>query len=109
MKQVNLMHMMLIGPSLYYVGHKEKENKDINYYLLAGLVLLIPFIVRLPKYKIDFRNIVNSVHYLMWIPLFGYIVYKKNNSPLMMYKILRLLGVAVIAIHAYLFSEKQKQ
>ena len=53
MKQVNLMHILLLGPTMIYAGsltQKQLKTKDISIDLLFGAIvvyaLFIPFIVR---------------------------------------------------------------
>ena len=106
MKQVNLMHIFLIGPLLTYIGYKKEETELVIYNMLLMATLFLPFIVRFPKLIFDFRNIINSLHYLIYIPFFAYISLKKNNLNKNIYKLLILMGLSVIIIHIYLLLEK---
>lgn len=104
--QVNLMHVTLIGPLLYGIGYYGNETPDILYNALGTLTLTIPFVVRIPKLDLTYRSLINLLHYLVWIILFGYVSYKKNLTPPGIYELLKLLGITVIAIHSYLFIQK---
>lgn len=104
--QVNLLHVFIIAPTLYAIGHYETKTPDALYNILGLLALMIPFVVRIPKLELTYRSIINAVHYLLWIVMFGYVAYMKNQTPAAMYPILRLLAVTVLAIHLYLFSQK---
>ena len=109
MEQVNLMHAMLVGPLLFYIGHKKNNTPQAVYVALGLLVALIPFIVRIDVSRLTYRSIINAMHYLLWIPLFGYVVYSGVYGKLNDYwwPILKLLGVAVVSVHVYLYLQKQ--
>ena len=104
--QVNLMHVVVIGPLLYAIGHYEDKTPNFLYTALGLLAITIPFVVRIPKAELTYRSIINAVHYVFWIALFGYVAYMGNTTPNYLYMILKLLGITVIAIHLYLFSQK---
>ena len=107
MKQVNLMHMFLVGPLLLYIGNKKEKTENWAFYSLATLTFMLPFIVRLPIYdSINYRSIVNSTHYVIWIPLFLYISYKKKDLEPYWWQIISLLGVSVFTIHLFLLLQK---
>ena len=102
MKQVNLMHIFLVGPLLTFIGYKNNNTPDYLYYALGSITSLLPFIVRIPK-DLSYRSIVNSIHYLLWLPLFGLISYKGNELPTDIYGIILILGIVTILTHLYLF------
>lgn len=104
--QVNLMHVAVIGPLLYSIGYYAPKTPDILYNALGVLTLTIPFIVRFPKLDLSYRTIVNSLHYFVWIALFGYIAYMKNDSPKGLLESLKILGIVVVVIHGYLYGQK---
>lgn len=104
--QVNIMHVVVIGPLLYSIGYYAPKTPDILYNSLGALTVLIPFVVRLPNLILSYRNIVNTLHYVGWITLFGYIAYMKNDTPKGLLESLKILGVIVIALHGYLFIQK---
>lgn len=104
--QVNLMHVAVIGPLLYSIGHYAPKTPNILYNALGVLALMIPFVVRTPKLDLSYRNIVNSLHYLVWIILFGYVAYMKNDTPKGILESLKILGIVVVALHGYLFIQK---
>ena len=112
--RVNLLHILLIGPLLTYIGY---YKKDSNYGLklaLGGIVLMIPFVVRLP----DLNNLKNKVHLsnlLHWtliLVFLGYISYKFYNNEDIHYQIYNILfvtGIIVIITHIYLIYDKYNQ
>ena len=52
------MHILLIGPLLFYIGHHGKKTQQIAFNMLATLILIIPFIVYIPSFnKLNFRLI----------------------------------------------------
>ena len=107
MKQVNLMHMFIVGPLLTYIGTQEKNTPEYAYHALGGISLLLPFIVRIPPLEISYYSVTNSMHYV-WLILFLYISFKGKKLPAGWYKVIALLGISVISIHAYLLYQKLK-
>ena len=86
MKQVNLMHILLLGPSLIYIGTLNNDNlSNLNNYFidyifnsLIGYSLMIPFIVRNKFIKtnikdFNYRNWINLSHYILFMWIFLYI------------------------------------
>lgn len=104
--QVNLMHVAVIGPLLYSIGHYAPKTPDILYNALGVLAITIPFIVRFPKLDLSYRTIVNALHYLVWIALFGYVAYMKNDTPLGVLESFKILGIFVVVLHGYLYAQK---
>lgn len=101
MTQVNLMHIFLIGPLLYYIGDKAPNTPDAAYNALAVLSVMILFIVRPPWFgQPSILNLINASHYLIWLALFGYIAWRKNETPRVILDFLKPLAIAVIGIHS---------
>jgi hypothetical protein len=96
--QVHLWHIALTGPLLAYIGYKKEETPKIANHMLVALALSILFAVRLPSYKLNQRNVILLVHYLIWIPLFLYVgLSDKINHYL--YYLLLVLGIVAILYH----------
>ena len=110
MAQVNLQHVFLVGPLLFYIGSQKQETPQWAFISLATLTVMIPFIVSYNYSSLSYRAIVNASHYLFWIPLFGYIAYAGLNKRLgdYMYPILQLLGLSAITVHLFLFAQKMR-
>ena len=100
MNQVNQWHVAMVGPVLYYIGSKEGKSKQVAYTVLGTLTASILFVVRKPN-KLNYRGIINLAHYLLFLPLFLYIVYKNNKLPIWSFRLIKYLGISVIAIHLY--------
>ena len=105
MSQVNQWHIAMIGPILYQIGSKEGNAKKYYYTMLGTLAASIIFTVRRPK-KLNYRGIVNLSHYALILPSFLYIVYRGNELPNWSFKIIKYLGISVIAIHLYNFYKR---
>lgn len=105
MKQVNLMHILVIGPLLTYIGYHKDKTKDMFYHALGGITSLLPFIVRIPTGS-DYHSVINSAHYLFYIPFFFYVSYKGNKLNESLFGLLFGLGIIVIIVHLYLFANK---
>ncbi len=99
--KINMLHILLIGPVISYIGFQGKKTDKIAYGVLLGLALAIPFIVRTPDFKTNYRNVINWVHYLIWPALFLYVVYKQWELHSHWFEIMKYFGVSVCIIHAY--------
>lgn len=78
-KEINLIHVFVIGVVLMYIGKKKNESNKFAFYLLGLLALSIPFMVHLPK-KIGFNywTAIAYSHYLLFLPWFLYLSYTQN-------------------------------
>ena len=120
MKQVNLMHILLLGPTMIYAGsltQKQLKTKDISIDLLFGAIvvyaLFIPFIVRnkFLKKKIkewNQRNWTNFFHYILFFGLFLYIGLSGRNITRFWQIIAIGIGLSQIGIHSYLLLTDHK-
>lgn len=110
MLQVNLQHVFLVGPLLFYIGKMKNDAPKWSYISLATLTLMIPFIVTYNYDTISYRSLINATHYLVWLPLFlliSYYGYYKKLPP-WTFPLIQILGISAIAIHSYLWLEKMK-
>jgi hypothetical protein len=105
MKQVNLMHVTLIGGLFVYIGDQKQNTPLWAYAALGTLALMIPFIVRIPKDG-SYRSLVNAAHYLFQLPILLYIAQKKNKSPPGVYPIMKALGIIMVVLHLYILYRK---
>ena len=110
-KQINLMHIFLIGPTLYQIGNKGLKNEDAsNYYKFLGcLIVIMPFIISLSiKNKLNYRNIIIMLHFLIILPFLTYVYYKGENMEhkKTLFRIIKYLGIIIMLVHIYLLYEK---
>lgn len=99
--KINMLHIFLIGPLISYIGFRGKKTDKLAYGVLLGLALAIPFFVRTPGFKGNYRNIINWIHYLIWPTIFLYIVYKQWDLHPVSFEIMKYFGISVSALHAY--------
>ena len=99
--QVNFMHVFLIGSLLAYTGEKGKGSPQWCFTSMGVLALMIPFIVRLPEDLNSYRSLVNASHYLIQMPFFLYIAYKRENAPDGVFPLLKWLGIVLVITHLY--------
>ena len=108
--QINLMHILVIGPLLFYIGDRQKNNSEQVYHMIFTLIIMMPFMVGFPS--LDFkssRDINRATHLLLFTSL-GYYIYKeKNDLPIIVFDIMKYLGLAIVSIHIYLAFEKYKK
>lgn len=97
-----MLHILLIGPVISFIGFMGKKTDKLTWGVLLGLALTIPFMVRTPGLKANYRNIINWIHYLIWPCLFLYIVYKQWELHPVGFEIMKYFGIFVCVSHAYL-------
>jgi hypothetical protein len=107
-QKINLMHVMLVGPLLTYIGFEGKKTKQIFYGALLGLTLMISFMVRTPGFKLNYRNSISWVHWIIWSSLFIYISFKQSELPDYMFEIIKYLGIITIIVHLYILYQYYK-
>jgi hypothetical protein len=104
MKYVNLLHILVIGASLVYIGYFQNKSTKPIYYLLGLLGLAIVFFVPLPK--LDFtnmRNLLYIAHYILFIPGFLALAYFGLQQKISKetYISLGFIGAFIIIYHLY--------
>jgi len=104
MKYVNLLHILVIGASLVYIGYFQNKSAKPIYYLLGLLGLAIVFFVPLPK--LDFtnmRNLLYIAHYILFIPGFLALAYFGLQQKISKetYISLGFIGLFIIIYHLY--------
>lgn len=111
--QINLFHILIIGPLLLALDHfqHDKQKRMDLFKLLAFTSGMILFFVKLPIPELGWTswyNIISLSHYFIWIWVFGWIAYLglTENEPSWVYPLLRGLGIMVIVIHGYLLFFK---
>lgn len=122
MKQVNLFHSLLMGPTMIYIGllsKKTLENKsnklvDGAFYSVVLFALIIPFVVRNEFLKVKIkewskRNWINFTHYAVFFGVFLYIGTRgRGISKLIQIEAL-IIGILQISIHIYYYLQKLKE
>ncbi len=104
-QKINWMHIMFIGPLLVLIGHQGKKTQQIFYGSLMTLTALLFFIVRTPDFKLNYRNTINWVHWIVWPAVFIWISWKQSEIPDYGFQIIKYLGISVILIHMYLLYQ----
>ena len=108
MLQVNLLHLLVQGPLLAYIGYHKEQTPDKVFTLLLVMGLMIPFIVRFPtkkNVKADYKKIL-YMHYLFIMPAFIYIGYQGKKINPKFYQPLFFTGLIVALYHAYKVSQR---
>ena len=109
MKIVNLVHVLVVGTILMYIGRKGNNTPKEVYYALFSLVVVIFFIVPPPNMSgLTYWNIIHLTHYLVIVPGLLYVAYfglhKKLNAGV--YNILTYLGGGISVYHGYKFATR---
>jgi len=104
MKYVNLLHILVIGASLVYIGYFQNKSFKPIYYLLGLLGLAIVLFVPFPS--LDFtnmRNLLYITHYILFIPGFLALAYFGLQQKLTKetYITLGFIGLFIIIYHLY--------
>ena len=122
MKQVNLLHTLIMGPTMIYLGTlnkkqlADKSNIGIDgiFYSIITFALFIPFIVRNEFLKIKLsewnnRNWINFLHYAIFFGLFLYIGTRGRSISKFWQVIALIIGASQIIIHIYYLMLKYKK
>ena len=104
MKYVNILHILVIGVSLVYIGYFQNKSAKPIYYLLGLLGLAIVFFVPFPN--LDFtnmRNLLYIAHYILFIPGFLALAYFGLQQKISKetYSTLGFVGLFIIIYHLY--------
>jgi len=104
MKYVNILHILVIGASLVYIGYFQNKSARPIYYLLGLLGLAIVLFVPFPN--LDFtnmRNLLYIAHYILFIPGFLALAYFGLQQKLSKetYITLGFIGLFIIIYHLY--------
>ena len=93
MKEINLVHVLIIGTTLMYLGKNKNKSNKLAFYLMGLLGLLIPLLVHFPK-KIAFNywTAIQVLHYLFFLPWFLFIAYNQNITDILVFSESALLA-----------------
>jgi hypothetical protein len=104
MKYVNILHILVIGASLVYIGYFQNKSAKPIYYLLGLLGLAIVLFVPVPNFDFtNMRNLLYIAHYILFIPGFLALAYFGLQQKLTKetYSTLGFIGVFIIIYHLY--------
>ena len=103
MKYINLMHILVQGLLLTYIGYNKNNTPKFIYIIIGILALLIPFYNHLPRLSFSYWNLVNILHYLIIIPSFLYVAYYGYQKKLTenIYNNLFISGIIIMIYHSY--------
>jgi hypothetical protein len=104
MKYVNILHILVIGASLVYIGYFQNKSAKSIYYLLGLLGLAIVLFVPFPNFDFtNMRNLLYIAHYILFIPGFLALAYFGLQQKLSKetYITLGFIGLFIIIYHLY--------
>ena len=110
--KLNIIHLILFVPLLFYIGSKKKETNDKLFGLLGGLTLMIPLALK-PIEKYNFDNLKYVIPYIYQVPILLYVAYKGKESNIFFLKMLRTIAIFQLIlnlyyIHDYIKNKKDK-
>ena len=113
MLQVNLLHVIVQGPLLAYIGNKKDNTPEMAYTIVLVMAFLIPFIVSIPdlsKLNIMY-HLNNFLHWTVIMLYFGYLSYLfiyKQSNPINnnIYISMIVIGIIVLLVHMYKLYQK---
>jgi len=104
MKYVNILHILVIGALLVYIGYFQAKSPKPIYYELGVLGLAIILFVPFPTLEFtNLRNVLYITHYIIFIPGFIALAYfgLQNKLTKETYRALGFLGAFIIIYHLY--------
>lgn len=98
--QVNLLHILFIGPLLIYIG-LVKPQKVVVYNILLGLGVLVifKFAYLLVTERLNQRSIWYILHIILFSTIALYVGIKQNKTPRIGYSLLLATGIAAFGYH----------
>ena len=106
---INLMHIIIIGPLLFSIGYKNPGENTEFYQYLKGILGVLPFMLHFQTSKPSKwskKTWKSIIHLILFLPFLGYVSYMEDNTPIFIYNILKILGIGIITIHSYLLIKK---
>jgi len=82
MKLINLFHVLLISPFLFYIGYQKNKTEDLVYNLLGifSTILIILYVPFPTSFHFSYWNLIKILHWFLILPTFLYIAYKKKMT-----------------------------
>jgi hypothetical protein len=106
----NLLHILLTGPLLIYIGLKKpKQDWIYNLILILGIILSIYFLILIIKIPYSPYHSWLFIHFIVFIPLLLFVGIRKTNTPNIIYSILLTLGIAAVGYHSVRLYQKIKK
>jgi presenilin-like A22 family membrane protease len=100
---VNIVHALVIGPVLIYIGLVKPTQTWIYYILLAvGILIAVKFVYSLIKQKNDWY----IIHLALFAPLLIYVGIRKNDTPNIGFALMLALGCAASGYHIIRLMQK---
>ena len=99
-----LIHIFLIGGLLLYLGIRKTNTQHIVYHftLITGIIVFIVHsIIGYQKLMVLRLPWVSYIHLFCVAPILIYVGYYQNQSRLLFYELLLLLGFSCIGYHTY--------
>lgn len=99
-----LIHIFLIGGLLLYIGIRKTNTLPLVYHftLITGIIVFIVHtIIGYQKLIISRLPWVSCIHLFCVAPILIYVGYYQNQSRLLFYELLLLLGFSCIGYHTY--------
>ena len=103
---INLIHITVIGPLLYYLGIQGSSANKYARLSIGAIALLITVLMKKPEKKFDYWNIVRMAHYGVMLPVLLYVALK-SELPSQVNQVLVVTGLVVISYHFYKAYERR--
>ena len=103
--KLNLFHLFIMVPLLFYISAKKHKTEDKYFGLLGGLTLMIPLVVEPIKKS---KNLKYIYCYITDIPVFLYVAYKGKESNINVFRTLKVFAIYHIILNIYFIYERIK-
>jgi len=97
MKEINLFHILVIGPYFYYL-YLTYPNFNPFHYIILILLGIILILYQGHKYYKD-RLLINLVHAAIFGPFLLYTGLMRNSVPKYEYQLYQLMGIGAVGYH----------
>jgi hypothetical protein len=97
---VKLVHILITGPLLIYIGLMKPMTKWIYYVLgVLGIIVLLWMVFEIKKNGFNSKSIWYIIHACIFAPLLLYFAWKKWESPPQLFGVLLAIGLAAVSYH----------
>lgn len=97
---VALLHILISGPLLMYIGLFKPQYKWLYYLLfLTGIGLCLKFLFMVFTQPLSQRYVWFVIHLALFAPLLIYVGIKQEATPNIAYSLLLAIGIAAFGYH----------
>lgn len=100
MSEVQMIHILFVGPLLIYVGLQQPKYDAVYILLLLlGIYVLFKFLYTSFSEKVGEQHVWYAVHMVLFAMLLLYVGYYRTKTPRVAFSLLLAVGIAAFGYH----------